>query len=223
MATLCNTATANAAQLGQAVAAVYLGDRLAPMTQAAPTGAGSASTVRLSREQLGRYAGAYWDARNEALRRIEVRDSTLAMTGTPIVLVPVSETTFRANFANASVTFVAERDGSLVLEETAPSGEKSTYRRMPPPQTDARTLADYAGDYVSDELDVTWRLEPNSGGLMLRRRATPDVALQAVFPAAFNSPGGVMRFVRAPNGRVTGVVIGAGRVTGFAFRKASPQ
>ena len=29
------------------------------------------STVRLSRDQLARYAGAYWDARNEVLRRIE--------------------------------------------------------------------------------------------------------------------------------------------------------
>lgn len=222
VATLCNTSTANAAQLSQAVAGVYLGDRLAPVTQTASSGTPTAaSTIRLSRERLTRYAGAYWDAKNESMRRIEVRDSALAMTGTPIVLLPVSETTFRASTANASVTFAVQRDGSVVMEETAPNGQKGTYRRMPAPKTDARTLADYAGDYVSDELDVTWRIEPSSGVLIVRRRAVPDITLQPVFPEAFSSPGGVIRFVRATNGRVTGFVMGAGRVTGFVFRRAS--
>jgi CubicO group peptidase (beta-lactamase class C family) len=219
---LCNNSTANTAQLSRAVAAVYLGDRLAPVPQppsiAPPAGS---SVVGLSREQLTRYAGAYWDAKNEAMRRIEVRDSALAMTGTSILLLPVSETTFRASSANASVAFVVDRDGSVVMEETAPSGEKSTYRRMPAPRTDARTLAEYAGDYVSDELDVTWRVESRDGGLIIRRGAVPDMTLQPVFLDAFNSPGGVIRFVRGANGRVTGLVIGAGRVTGFVFRRAS--
>jgi hypothetical protein len=222
VAMLCNTSTANTGQLSHAVAAVYLGDRLAPVAPRASSGTPTGSSVvRLSREQLTRYAGAYWDARNEALRRIEVRDSALAMAGTPIVLLPVSETAFRASTANATFTFAIGRDGSVVMEETAPGGEKSTYRRMPAPKTDARTLAEYAGDFVSDELDVTWRIEPGGGALVLRRRAVPDITLQPVFPDAFNSPGGVIRFQRAANGRVTGFVIGAGRVTGFVFRKAS--
>ena len=219
---LCNTSTANTPLLSRAVAAVYLGDRLGPVAQPASiaTPAGS-SVVRLSREQLTRYAGAYWDAKNEAMRRIEVRDSALARTGTPILLLPVSETTFRASTGNASVTFAVERDGSVVMDETTPSGEKSTYRRMAAPKTDARTLAEYAGGYVSDELDVTWRVESRDGGLIVRRGAVPDMTLQPVFLDAFNSPGGVIRFVRGANGRATGLVIGAGRVTGFVFRKAS--
>jgi hypothetical protein len=78
------------------------------------------------------------------MRRIEVRDSVLAVTGTPIVLSPVSETAFRANIGNASVRFAAGHDGSVVMEETAPGGEKATYRRMPAPKTDPRTLSEYA-------------------------------------------------------------------------------
>ena len=91
---------------------------------------------------------------------------------------------------------------------------------MPAPRTDARTLGEYVGDYVSDELGVTWRIEPKEGTLILRRGAVPDITLQPVFLEAFNSPGGVVRFVRGANGRVTGLVIGAGRVTGFPFRRA---
>jgi CubicO group peptidase (beta-lactamase class C family) len=220
--TLCNSSTANAAQLSQSVAAVYLGDRLAPVAQ--PVAGGStdgAGNVRLTREQLARYAGAYWDARNEMLRRIEVRDSTLALTGTPVRLLPVSESAFRVSVGPITVAFTVERDGSAIMEETSPTGEKAAYRRMPAPKTDARTLAEFTGDYVSDELGVTWRIEPGDGVLVVRRGPVPDITLQPVFHEAFDSPAGVVRFTRGSNGRVTGLVIGAGRVTGFVFRRAS--
>ena len=220
VAVLCNTSTANTPQLSQAVASVYLGDRLAPVTRPVASGASaSTSVVRLTREQLSRYAGAYWDAKTESMRRIEVRDSTLALMGTPVLLLPLSETTFRASSANASVTFAVAGDGSVAMEETAPNGEKFTYRRMPPPKTDARTLSGLAGDYISDELDATWRIEQRDSTLIVRRGAVPDITLQPVFLDAFNSPGGVVRFQRASDGRVTGLVIGAGRVTGFVFRR----
>ena len=221
VAVLCNASTANAAQLSQAVATVFLGDRLGAVTAAATTSsAGSATTIKLSPEQLARYAGAYWDPRSETLRRIEARDSMLVVLGTPIVLSPVSETSFRASLINATVTFAVDRAGLATMDEISPNGDKSTYKRMPAPKTDAGTLAGFTGDYISDELDTTWRMETSGGALKLRRRALPDITLQPVFPDAFNSPGGVIRFVRGDNGRVTGFVIGAGRVTGFVFRRA---
>ena len=216
--TLCNAGTANAGRLSQSVADVYLGDRLTPVTAAAASA--TASPVRLSREQLTRYAGAYWDGKNETLRRIEMRDSTLAIAGTPFVLVPLSETTFRVSMVDFTLAFAAGHDGSVVLEETGPSGDKATYRRLPAPKIDARTLAEFAGDYVSDELDVTWRIEPRGGNLVIRLSGVPDVTLQPAFTDTFSSPAGVVRFVRS-NGKVTGLVVGAGRVTGFSFRRAS--
>jgi hypothetical protein len=115
--------------------------------------------------------------------------------------------------------FTVERDGSAVMEETAPTGEKTSYRRMPEPKYDARKLAEFAGDYISDELGVTWRIEPNAGVLVVHRGPVPDITLQPVFDETFDSPGGIIRFTRGSNGRVTGLVIGAGRVTGFVFRK----
>ena len=223
VATLCNAAPANAAQLSQAVASVYLGDKLAPATPTVAGGsAGGTPAVRLTRDQLARYAGAYWDAKNEAMRRLELRgDSALAITGSPVTLVALSETKFKPSNANASVTFSAKSDGSVEMEEIAPTGDKFTYVRMPPAKADASSLAAYTGDYVSDELDVTWRIEPRDGTLVIRRSALPDITLQQVFLDAFSSPAGIVRFQRTGNGPVTGLVIGAGRVTGFVFRKAA--
>ena len=222
VAMLCNTPTANVGQLSHAVAGVFLGDRLAPVTEAVSSAMSTTpSAVRLSREQLTRYAGVYWDARNEVMRRIEVRDSSLALTGTSILLLPLSETTFRSSNGDVSSSFASARDGAVTMEETAPGGEKASFRRMPAPKTDARTMAAYAGDYVSDELDATWRIEVKDGALVLRRGPVPDITLQSVFLDAFNSPGGVVRFGRGSDGRVTGLVIGAGRVRGIVFRRVS--
>ena len=214
--TLCNASTANVGQLSQSVADVYLGDRLAPVTAASASA--SASTVRLSRDQLARYAGMYWDGKNEVLRRIEVRDSILAIADAPFVLVPVSETTFRVSGVSFTIAFVTKPDGSVVLEETVPNGDKATYRRMPVPKADARTLPEFAGDYVNDELDLKWRIEPRGGNLVIRRGGVPDITLQPAFAETFSSPFGVVRFVRS-SGRVTGLVVVAGRVTGFTFRR----
>jgi CubicO group peptidase (beta-lactamase class C family) len=224
VATLCNASTANAALLGHSVAGVYLADYGGPMaSQASSAAAPSAAAVRLSREQLARFAGAYWDARNESLRRFEVRDTALALIGAPTALIPVSETTFRASNANVSIAFTAERGGSITMNETGPTGEKLTYQRMPAPKTDARTQSEYVGDYISDELDTTWRIESRDGALIIRRGAVPDMTMQPVFLDAFSSPAGVVRFSRATGGRVTGLVVGAGRVTGFVFRKTSER
>ena len=53
--------------------------------------------------------------------------------------------------------------------------------------------------------------------------ADAEITLQPVFSDAFNSPNGVVRFTRMPSGRVTGLVIGVGRVTGFVFRRTMPR
>lgn len=219
VAVLCNTTTAPAAQLSQRVAAVYLGNRLAPITEsvAASARANHEPMVRHTHEQLARFAGAYWDARNEVLRRVEARDSILVLLGTPIVLLPVSADRFRPTTGTTRFAFVADADGSFRLEETAANGDNAIFRRMPAPRVDAATLQQYAGDYVSEELDVTWQIEPQNGSLLLKRRLLPDQILQPVFLDAFTSTAGVLRFERSADGRATGFVVGGGRVTGFRF------
>ena len=109
------------------------------------------------------------------------------------------------------------------MEVTGPPAQHLVYRRMPAPRTDASTLAGYAAAYYSDELDTTWGIVVKDGNLTLKRRALPDQTLQPVFLDAFQSPRGVLRFVRGGNGRVSGFVIGTGRVTGFKFEARSSR
>lgn len=219
VATLCNAATANSVALGHRVASVFLGDRIASSgpSSSASTSAG-VPILRLSRDQLARYVGAYWDSTAEDLLRFELRDTALVIVGSSMALLPISQTTFRHSTAPITYTFSAQADGSPRLDVASPTGGTDAYRRMPPPRADTAVLREYVGDYFSDELDTTWRIDVEKGGLVVRRRALTDQTLRPVFLDAFLSPAGVLRFTRDPDGRVAGFVVGAGRVTGFRFQ-----
>lgn len=216
IALLCNAATVNTSGLSRQVAEVVLGDRLAAVP-VRPQLAGIASepVITLSREKLEKFAGAYWDASNEVLARFEMRGDNLVQVSGQVPLQPVAENRFRpATAPTVSLTFTPASDGGMQLT----IGNQSA-RRMSPPRTDASTLASYSGDYHSDELDVTWTIAKTASGLVVRRRALVDLPITPVFIDAFQSPAGVMRFVHDASGRVTGFVVGAGRVTGFKFTK----
>jgi hypothetical protein len=198
---------------------VFLGDRIAsndPSTSASTSD--GVPILRLSRDQLARYAGAYWDSTAEDLLRFELRDTALAIIGNSTALLPVSQTTFRHSSAPITFTFSSQADGSLRLDVASPTGGTDAYRRMPPPRAERASLGEYVGDYFSDELDTTWRIDVEDDSLVVRRRALADQALRPAFLDAFLSPAGVLRFTRDPGGRVAGFVVGAGRVTGFRFQ-----
>jgi CubicO group peptidase (beta-lactamase class C family) len=221
--TLCNAGNANAVGLGQQVAAVYLGDRLAPVATASQAGSAPGTTaVTVSRDRLERYAGAYWDAKNEALLRLEIRNDALAVVGSRAVLTAVDQDRFRAPAGGPTLAFVNESNGPPRMDVVSPTNERTPYSRMPAPRTDAGTIAAYVGDYYSDELDVTWSIVVDKGTVIIRRRAVPDWPVQPAFLDAFVTPRGVLRFGRDDRGRVTGFVIGGGRVTGFKFTRLPP-
>ena len=109
--------------------------------------------------------------------------------------------------------------GKRTMKMITPAGDTTLLVEKPSFPANA-PLSSYVGTYVSDELDTTWRIEQRDSTLIVRRGAVPDITLQPVFLDAFSSPLGVIRFARAADGRVTGLVVGAGRVTGFVFRRA---
>jgi len=215
---LCNSSSANAASLSQRVARVLLAGRLPAPLQAAPMASVTAERARLTRAQLDPLAGAYWSAQSEQLRRFEARDTMLALTG-GMVLVASSQHQFRSA-SGVTYTFTSRGNRATQVEEILPSGERILYVRMPAATTDAAILARYAGDYYSDEIAHTWRIEPNNGKLQLKLRGAGDITLEPVFADAFQSPAGILRFQRASDGRVTGFIVGAGRVTGFRFTRS---
>jgi hypothetical protein len=80
--------------------------------------------------------------------------------------------------------------------------------------------ATFVGEFYSDELDSTWRIEAKKGILRAHRRWAEPWRLTAAGRDEFTATSGVrLRFERKPEGAVTGFTLDAGRVRGLQFEK----
>jgi hypothetical protein len=81
----------------------------------------------------------------------------------------------------------------------------------------AEQLAEFAGEYVCDELDVVYTLYVDGGQLKLRFKPAQRFALTPAFADGFVADGNTIRFTRNGDGRVDGLRVSAGRVIGLRF------
>jgi CubicO group peptidase (beta-lactamase class C family) len=84
--------------------------------------------------------------------------------------------------------------------------------------TEAQLTA-FAGDYYSDELDVTYHLAVKGGHLTVSFRATPEQTLRPQTTDVFRAGPLVMTFQRDASGRPSGFEIEAGRVQHMRFAR----
>ena len=80
-------------------------------------------------------------------------------------------------------------------------------------------LADYAGTYSSEELDVKLTIAVKGDQLVLRRRPGDEFVMKPVYADDFETPIGSLRFSRDARGRVTGFGVFSGRIRDVRFRK----
>ena len=79
-------------------------------------------------------------------------------------------------------------------------------------------LAEYAGAYASDELEVTYGIFVRDGRLFARLRWLEPQALRPAYADAFEDDSGdLVRFTRDGAGRVDGFNVNAGRVRHLRF------
>jgi len=83
-----------------------------------------------------------------------------------------------------------------------------------------KQLADYAGDYYSDELMVTYVLRNDKGGLIFAQKNPPIIKpLQAVSEDIFTFEDYSLKFQRDPGGKICGFHIDADRSKNIFFKK----
>ncbi len=78
-------------------------------------------------------------------------------------------------------------------------------------------LAEFAGDYYSRELQVTYKLRVKDGNLVMAQRNAPADPLRIVKPDTFRTGPLELAFVRDANGAVQGFAAGMGRVRNIKF------
>jgi CubicO group peptidase (beta-lactamase class C family) len=214
LALLCNTATAGPVALAYQVADVFLAEH-ARDPEPAPV-------VALAPEALTPRAGLYRSRRTGEPLRLRMGDGKLRNASGE--LAPLSATRFRLGRGPAQLVFEDAPAGRRApLRILAADGDTVEYEPVDEAAPSALHLAALAGEYRSDEAEVTYTVAAEDGKLLLRRRPDVTVLLTPAYADAFTTPAGsLVRFTRDAAGEVDGMSLGLGRVRDLRFVRARP-
>jgi len=220
-AVLCNRGNADAGGYATQVMDYVLADVLEP-SEEPETGAAEpreeAEEVELTPEQLQRWVGIYRTPDRPNYWRFEIRDGALHVLlpdGTPLRLIPRSETRFVAEQYGIPVGFQPETDE---WPEGVRVGGTVFLRQRPRTLTPADVEA-LQGAYFSPELDVTYERRPEGGDLVLHRPARDAIPCMPATEGEFES-GGIAYILESDStGAPAGFRVFAGRVTDILFRR----
>ncbi len=207
--TLCNLASANVEGLSRQVADVYLGDKLLPDADA---------TAPARYPDPTPFAGTYLDPRNYVIYNFTVDDGKLMAWGA--VLRRTGANKFRDLVGNP-ITF--EQKNGVMTARLDLEGE--TYfdgKKVPDIHLSPAELGAFTGRYRSEELDATYAIGVEQGGLTLTIRDQPPIKLKPIAPQEFEAGDlGAILFREDAKHRVTGLTLFSQAARGIAFTKTN--
>jgi CubicO group peptidase (beta-lactamase class C family) len=211
VALLCNLGSINPGAVANRVAALALGPALAAVE---PDPAG----VPVEPSVLAGLAGAWFAPRTEEVLVLSLRNGTLTDSVETTALIPLAPDRFRYRGSAWTVTVAPAAGGPVRLRVEAPNTRAIEYVRVERPRPDSAALAALAGTYRSPELDARVRLFVTRDTLRLDRGWDRPVSLIPLYRDGFSvGDAGIFRFERDRRGRVTGLVLWAGRVRHLRF------
>jgi hypothetical protein len=150
------------------------------------------------------------------------------MNGGGELLTPLGGGRFRVGDRPDEVLFPPLKAGAPQDLHILAPARTIVLSRVTAPSYSATELNAYAGDYRSDELNVTYTIVVTpEGSLVVVREKVNPVPLIAVTRDGFTgqSLGSTVTFIRAPSGDVTGITIGglSPRRLSFARVKLAPS
>lgn len=230
---LCNAGEGADFPTGERIADVYLENEFQKPPPSAPVA--QAHVVQLPREHLENKVGLYWNPERLRRHRIFLKHGKLFllrpddMPAGPYELEALSENRFRAVLVpSLELRFELSKFGAPARFTSqispGPTSVQDAVKELTPTRDE---LAEYAGAYLGDEIDVLFRVRAEGDKLMLSRLGSGRVTLAPVFRDTFKAPYGYLdgnwylQFRRDSNGKVSGVVFSNIRNRGFHFGKVS--
>lgn len=228
-AVLCNSADTNPPALVRQVADVVLAKEIAAADKGAPAkeaakGAAPA-TVTLNADQMAAYTGMYWNREDDDFVKIVVKAGKLeteAGSDDPLVLKPFAESRFHIADKPwgdmVQIHFLAASgDKPKRLEQSFGDGKPTVFEAAEAATPSAAELAQYAGAYVSEEIDPVYRIVLDGDKLQLTRLKHKPDTLRPTVRDVFAGDIGTVRFKRDASGHITGFTLNAGRIQNFHF------
>lgn len=199
---LCNGATITPSELTRKVADVYLGARLAAVVT---------PTVKVPEAELSALAGVYWSPVSDQVLRLALEDGALRRVAPRTPLVPLGKGVFRAGESTEEWSFPTPRE--LHIRDTEDSLPPRVFTRVTGPVPAAPALARFAGQYRSDEVDMTYTVLVADGKLKVRWPRQKESTLDAIGGDRFvNDALGTVTFTRTASDQVDGLTISTHRV-----------
>ncbi len=218
VATFCNHSSSGPDSLARRVADIYLAAQLGPDTMTAWTAAlAAAPRVAVAANDLGRFVGVWRNVERGEVRRTRLSGDTLiAAIGGRTVHVPLGDNRFRAG-SGTEVTFEGEGSAMRMLVRTT-SGTV-TFTRADTAVVDSVKLAEFAGDYRSDEVEAvhTWKVEDGRLAVYANNRRLG--VLEPTYRDGFVRGSAVIDITRDSRGRITGFMVESGRVRRLPFTR----
>ena len=223
VACLCNLAQTNPSDLARKVADIYLAAEL----KDAPgkTAPEAEKTVSLPAQQLAAFAGLYWNKDEENAINVVFKEGKLSMVFSPediFEMKPTAENRFHLSGLPITMEFKSVQAGAppSMFFRNDSGGNPHTLDLMQQFKPDQAQLTAFAGSYRSEEIEPVYRVVVEDGSLVLKRLKSKPDKLAPTIADYFSSSSGSLHFVRDTQGRVTGFVLNAGRITGVKFKKS---
>jgi CubicO group peptidase (beta-lactamase class C family) len=212
VAVLCNTNGTNPSRYAHDIADIVLAGKLKDV----PT----VRSVAVDPAVLQRMAGVYRESATDAILRLvwDAKAGVLRVGGQPIVPTGPGEM-----YTQDGARRLSTREGWTA---GAPIGslveipERARPRRwdlQQPYTPTAAQLGEFAGEYSSEELGVTYAIYVEDATLKVRFRPAQRFSLTPVFKDAFEAEGNTFHFTRSAGGAVDGIRIYAGRARHVRF------
>jgi CubicO group peptidase (beta-lactamase class C family) len=228
---LCNFADTNPSALVRQVADILLAKDLKEPQPATAKQPANTAVVAMTAEQMNAIAGMYWKRDGDDFQRILVKDGKLQVDFGADEFHPLKPFA-DGHFHIADVPWGDHLDLHYVapdagkpgrLEQSFDGDKPGIYESVAAVDPTPAQLAEYAGAFVSDEIEPVFRIDVQDGNLALKRlRYKPD-RLRPAVQDVFVGQIGTLRFTRDANQRISGFILDAGRIQGFHFtRKPDP-
>jgi len=216
VATLCNSANADASALAIATADLWLADAPAPTASAKEDARQAVSPIR--EDGAGKTsparAGTYRNPDSGSLRRVEIKDGVwIEAFGGRYRLVPRPDGSFEmvGGPFEARYRFLARPEGGLELQQSAME-RTIRFEELELHHPSEAELQSYVGGYRCDELGVVYRLQTNGSELYRIDSRGEREAFQPLRRNEFSYGNLTMRFDIDSSGRARHAILDIGRV-----------
>ncbi|HLZ11408.1 MAG TPA: serine hydrolase domain-containing protein [Candidatus Acidoferrum sp.] len=207
---LCNVGSSNPVDLAERITDIYLAPQLSPAPAPPSTSGGM---------DLSSLAGSYRDARSHSVVKVTASKDGIEAFG--LLFHPRDSTHFTGPEEN-EMTVEPRPSGGVRLTLLAKDALPQIFERYEAVKLSGEDLAQFAGEYTSAELEVTYRLFVKEGKLTLAINWQEPLALEPTIRDEFQSPYGTdFVFRRDSAGRIAAFDAFAGSVGPITFLRTS--